>query len=77
MLKEANGKSASIFPPGIMDRIEYQRMRADEVASLKEEIKSGLEESRQVSADGCDLYAVTLEHNACIAMHRLIEMGAL
>lgn len=77
MLKNANRESASIFPPGIMERDEYQRMRADEVASLKDEIKSSLEESRQMAADGCDLYAVTLEHNACIAMRRLIEMGAL
>lgn len=77
MLKNANRRSASIFPPGIMERAEYQRMRADEVASLKDEIKSSLTESSQMAADGCDLYAVTLEHNACVAMRRLIEMGAL
>ncbi|MCT6839383.1 MAG: hypothetical protein M3036_17200 [Bifidobacteriales bacterium] len=77
MLKNAIRRSASIFPPGIMERAEYQRMRADEVASLKDEIKSSLTESSRMAADGRDLYAVSEEHNACVAMRRLIEMGAL
>lgn len=75
MLKEANGKSASIFPPGIMDRAEYQRMRAAEIASLKDEIRSCLEAADQADSDGNILYANAQNYNATVAMRRLIEMG--
>ncbi|MCL1512443.1 hypothetical protein DTI93_08605 [Parasaccharibacter sp. TMW 2.1884] len=77
MLENANRESASIFPPGIMERAEYQRMMDAHVADLKNQIKSSLAESSRMAAEGRDLYAVSEEHNACVAMRRLIEMGRL
>lgn len=77
MLKNASRKSASIFPPGIMDRAQYQKMRDEEIAGLKAEIKSNLAEADEL--EKCSFFATitALEHNACVAMRRLIEMGAL
>lgn len=77
MLKNANRESASIFPPVIMERAEYQRMMDAHVADLKNQIKSSLAESSRMAADGRDLCAATLEKHALVAMRQLIEMGRL
>lgn len=77
MLKDANGRSASIFPPGIMDRDQYQKIRDDEITGLKSDIKSYLAEADQADREGNILYANAQNYNATVAMRRLIEMGAL
>lgn len=76
MLEHANREGSSIFPPGVMDPEEIQRMRAMEIASLKDEIRSCLEEAEQAENDGDILYANTQRQNAAIATSRLIDMGA-
>ena len=77
MLENASRKSASIFPPGIMDREQYQKMKAEEIAGLKSDIKSYLTEADQADREGNILYANAQNYNATVAMRRLIEMGAL
>lgn len=77
MLKHAVRESALIFPPGVTEREEYLRMRATEIASLKDEIRSCLEKADQAENDGNILYANSENYNATVAMRRLIDMGAL
>ena len=85
MRKDANATAApaarvSLLPPGLFDRMQSlkkKRLQEKEAMGLKEQIRSDLEEAVKVERRGHDLCAMTLEHHACIAMRRLIEMGAL
>lgn len=77
MLENAGRRSASIFPRGIMGRAEYQKMRAEEIAGLKAEVRSSLAEADELEKCSFCATVAALEHNACVAMRRLIEMGAL
>ncbi|MCX5615381.1 hypothetical protein NQF87_00075 [Bombella sp. TMW 2.2559] len=76
MLKNAVRKSASFLCPGTLERSEYQIMTRRHIGSLKEDIKSLLQESDSASQNGQHLYASGLEHDATVMMRKLIEMGA-